>query len=89
MTNETKQGSKFLSDMKDWPAFNAVYREFFKPPFPARSATGPVAWRWAPGSRCSARPVRLGETAMGKGNLLAGWPGVSRLATSVPASVHH
>lgn len=30
----------FLADMKEWPAFNTVYREFFKPPFPARSATG-------------------------------------------------
>ena len=29
----------FLADMKDWPAFNTIYREFFKPPFPARSAT--------------------------------------------------
>jgi reactive intermediate/imine deaminase len=30
----------FLADMKDWPAFNTVYKEYFKPPFPARSATG-------------------------------------------------
>lgn len=30
----------FLADMKDWPAFNTAYREYFKPPFPARSATG-------------------------------------------------
>jgi reactive intermediate/imine deaminase len=28
----------FLADMKDWPAFNAVYRTAFTPPFPARSA---------------------------------------------------
>ncbi len=34
------QCTVFLTDMKDWPAFNTVYREFFKPPFPARSATG-------------------------------------------------
>ena len=27
-----------LADMADWAAFNSVYREFFKPPFPARSA---------------------------------------------------
>ncbi|MFC5526833.1 RidA family protein [Rhodanobacter ginsengisoli] len=33
----------FLADMKDWPAFNTVYREYFKPPFPARSATGATA----------------------------------------------
>lgn len=29
-----------LADMKDWPAFNAVYQQYFKPPFPARSAFG-------------------------------------------------
>lgn len=30
----------FLADIAEWPAFNAVYREFFKKPFPARSALG-------------------------------------------------
>lgn len=30
----------FLADMKDWPAFNAVYREFFSRNLPARSALG-------------------------------------------------
>lgn len=34
------QCTVFLADMKDWPAFNTVYKEYFKPPFPARSATG-------------------------------------------------
>ena len=29
-----------LADMADWPAFNAIYREFFQPPYPARSAFG-------------------------------------------------
>ena len=29
-----------LADMEDWPAFNAIYREFFPPPVPARSAFG-------------------------------------------------
>lgn len=29
-----------LADMADWPAFNQIYREFFQPPFPARSAFG-------------------------------------------------
>jgi reactive intermediate/imine deaminase len=29
-----------LADVEDWPAFNAIYREFFPPPFPARSAFG-------------------------------------------------
>lgn len=28
----------FLADIKDWPAFNIVYREFFKTNLPARSA---------------------------------------------------
>lgn len=28
----------FLADIAEWPAFNSVYREFFKKPFPARSA---------------------------------------------------
>ncbi len=28
----------FLADIADWPAFNEVYREFFRQPFPARSA---------------------------------------------------
>jgi reactive intermediate/imine deaminase len=30
----------FLADIGDWPAFNEVYREFFRKPFPARSALG-------------------------------------------------
>ncbi|HEY3933666.1 MAG TPA: RidA family protein [Gemmatimonadales bacterium] len=29
-----------LADMKEWPAMNQVYLEFFKPPLPARSAFG-------------------------------------------------
>lgn len=29
-----------LSDMADWPAFNAVYTEYFEAPYPARSAFG-------------------------------------------------
>jgi 2-iminobutanoate/2-iminopropanoate deaminase len=28
----------FLADIAEWPTFNTVYREFFKQPFPARSA---------------------------------------------------
>ena len=27
-----------LADIGEWPAFNAVYSEFFSPPYPARSA---------------------------------------------------
>jgi 2-iminobutanoate/2-iminopropanoate deaminase len=30
----------FLADMKEWPAFNEVYRPFFPAHFPARSALG-------------------------------------------------
>lgn len=30
----------FLADMSEWTGFNKVYREFFKPPYPARSAVG-------------------------------------------------
>lgn len=30
----------FLLDISEWPAFNNVYREFFKAPYPARSALG-------------------------------------------------
>jgi enamine deaminase RidA (YjgF/YER057c/UK114 family) len=28
----------FLADIAEWPTFNEVYGEFFKKPFPARSA---------------------------------------------------
>lgn len=30
----------FLADIAEWSAFNTIYREFFKKPFPARSALG-------------------------------------------------
>jgi len=30
----------FLADIGEWAAFNAVYKEFFKAPYPARSALG-------------------------------------------------
>ena len=29
-----------LADMDDWPAFNEIYKQFFQPPYPARSAFG-------------------------------------------------
>lgn len=29
-----------LADMKDWPAFNKIYLEYFVEPYPARSAFG-------------------------------------------------
>jgi len=29
-----------LADMKDWPAFNKIYLEYFNEPLPARSAFG-------------------------------------------------
>lgn len=28
----------FLADIAEWPVFNEIYREFFKQPYPARSA---------------------------------------------------
>ena len=37
ITAETRQ---VMENIKEWPAFNAVYREFFKKDFPARSALG-------------------------------------------------
>lgn len=30
----------FLADISEWATFNTLYREFFKKPFPARSALG-------------------------------------------------
>jgi 2-iminobutanoate/2-iminopropanoate deaminase len=30
----------YLADINDLPAFNEVYEEFFKPPYPSRSAVG-------------------------------------------------
>ncbi len=30
----------FLAEIKDWPAFNAVYRKYFQTHLPARSALG-------------------------------------------------
>ena len=30
----------FLADIGEWATFNEVYTEFFKPPYPARSALG-------------------------------------------------
>jgi len=29
-----------LADIAEWPAFNEIYRTYFSPPFPARSALG-------------------------------------------------
>jgi reactive intermediate/imine deaminase len=36
--NDVVKCTVFLADIAEWPAFNTVYREFFKQPFPARSA---------------------------------------------------
>jgi reactive intermediate/imine deaminase len=30
----------FLADISEWATFNEVYKEFFQPPYPARSALG-------------------------------------------------
>ncbi|RMP64273.1 RidA family protein [Pseudomonas kitaguniensis] len=37
----------FLEDIKDWPAFNDVYKEYFKKPYPARSAFGGTQLAWS------------------------------------------
>ena len=34
----------YLKDMADWERFNAVYRECFREPFPARPAIQAVPW---------------------------------------------
>ena len=36
--NDVVKCTVFLADIAEWPAFNNVYREFFKKPYPARSA---------------------------------------------------
>lgn len=39
-TKDVVKCTVFLADMKAWPAFNELYRQVFKAPFPARSALG-------------------------------------------------
>jgi reactive intermediate/imine deaminase len=36
--SEVVKCTVFLADIAEWPAFNNVYREYFRQPFPARSA---------------------------------------------------
>lgn len=36
--NDVVKCTVFLADIAEWPAFNTIYREFFKKPYPARSA---------------------------------------------------
>jgi len=38
--NDVVKCTVFLADIAEWATFNTVYREFFKKPFPARSALG-------------------------------------------------
>ena len=38
--NDLVKCTAMLADMKDWPAFNVVYKTFFPDHFPARSAFG-------------------------------------------------
>jgi 2-iminobutanoate/2-iminopropanoate deaminase len=38
--------SVFLADIKEWPAFNEVYRQYFKKDFPARSAFATTGLAW-------------------------------------------
>ena len=51
----------FLADMKDWPAFNGVYREFFARNLPARSALG--ANGLALGARVEVECIAVVKTA--------------------------
>lgn len=39
-TTDVVKCTVFLLDMKEWPAFNEVYRKYFSSHFPARSALG-------------------------------------------------
>lgn len=34
------QVTVYLADEQDWGAFNEVYREFFRPPYPTRTVVG-------------------------------------------------
>jgi reactive intermediate/imine deaminase len=52
-----------LADMKDWPAFNAVYQTYFTPPYPARSAFG--ASGLALGARVEVECTAIGPGARG------------------------
>jgi len=36
--DDVVKASVFLADIKEWPSLNEVYREYFKAPYPARSA---------------------------------------------------
>lgn len=36
--NDVVKCTVFLADIAEWPAFNTIYREVFKKPYPARSA---------------------------------------------------
>ncbi len=38
--NEVVKCTVMLADMSEWPAFNDIYKTFFKEHFPARSALG-------------------------------------------------
>jgi 2-iminobutanoate/2-iminopropanoate deaminase len=34
----------YLGDMSEWDAFNQVYRQYFTPPYPVRTAIQAVLW---------------------------------------------
>lgn len=38
--NDVVKCTVMLTDMDEWPAFNEIYRTYFEPPYPARSALG-------------------------------------------------
>lgn len=50
-----------LADMKDWPAFNKIYLDYFEPPYPARSAFG--ANGLALGARVELEVIAMRRTA--------------------------
>jgi len=38
--NDVVSVTVYLADENDWSAFNEVYREFFRPPYPSRTVVG-------------------------------------------------
>jgi 2-iminobutanoate/2-iminopropanoate deaminase len=42
--NDVVKSTVHLLDMQDFDRFNAVYRKFFKEPFPARTTVQSVLW---------------------------------------------
>ena len=47
----------FMADVAEWGEFNTIYTTYFEPPFPARSALGPMVSPWGQDWRWSASPL--------------------------------